>query len=112
MDDGALVPEIGLEEQVYGEAEGTKEKRGFRKRRQERITASQGREGKVDPDQRPRAKTQTPEDDFESRAEAALAQAKVHFELGDYDFAADELRKISKNSPYYAEAQALLKLLF
>ena len=50
-----------------------------------------------------------PGDDEVDAASAALDRAKVHIELGDYDFAAEELRKIGEDSLLYEEAQRLLR---
>jgi hypothetical protein len=49
------------------------------------------------------------EDTKISGGEKHLSEARLHYELGDYDFALESLDKIGSSSGSYAEAQALRK---
>ena len=102
-----------------GGESGDKKKRGLRRLRKDEEPAPRIEDELADD---PIAETEEPplpndeeqEDEvesLESSAAKALEDAKLHYELGDYDFAAEELRRIGKNSPYYAEAQRMLLLL-
>lgn len=108
VDDGALVPvESESGEILPGELEPKRAKRGLRRKRSAPDT-----EVEPGPDGLATEGADRGDDEgIESKAKKALEKAKVHYELGDYDFAADELSKIGQGSPYYLQAQLLLKQL-
>jgi len=109
--DGDLVSEAG-------ESGKGKKKRGLRRLGKDKDPVPEAVEGEMPGEEGLVAEPTPPtppvveeKEDLESMAAKALKDAKLHYELGDYDFAADELRSIGANSPYYHEAQQMLKLL-
>ncbi len=113
--DGAVISEA--EEVSPVEVEEPKKKRKSRwgrKREQEQPVAEGGEAGleeggAANPETREADQPNKKQKELVDSASEALAAAKVHIELGDYDFAGDELRKISPGSPLYLEAQRLLE---
>ncbi|MFT4546294.1 MAG: hypothetical protein ACI9UA_002434 [Pseudoalteromonas tetraodonis] len=107
-DSAADIYEIG---EVYPlEEEPKKARKSWRKKKQEQEVAALGEEVLKEEavSKKSGAKPKKPSSSLDSALET-LNAAKVHLELGDYDFAGDELRKIGSGSELYKEAQRLLE---